>query len=268
MQQQQNITFLTFGAPIQKYQPVLYRICNEANQSHFFSRIIGISDVQLQVDKQFWDSHGTFIHENPRGFGYWIWKPYIIMQCMKEINYHDILIYADAGCTINPHAEKRFKEYIAMLNEMDDTCGIITFQMEGLPENKYTKSTLLDYMNVSTQDRESGQCQATILLMKKNTHTMNIITQWYSIACQYHLLKDDDEIIDNIQHRHDQSILSILNKQHKSCIIKDETYFQPFGSSTSLLVPFWATRSHFYTNVDQSKQPQQTRIGSRLEFLG
>lgn len=48
-----------------------------------------------------------FIHEfndiwqKPRGAGYWIWKFYIIKQQLINISNNDILIYIDAGCTIN-----------------------------------------------------------------------------------------------------------------------------------------------------------------------
>lgn len=234
------ITFITFGAPMQKYQPMVNRICNEAKQSCLFDLVFGFTDQHL--DEHFWNTHGAFIAENPTGFGYWIWKPYVILQSMKETKYNDVIIYADAGCTINARAEKRFSEYISILQSMDDSCGIITFQMEMLPEKKYTKSTLLDYMNVSREDRESGQCHSTILLMKKNEHTMNVLTKWYTIACQYHILKDNPVTENGVQHRHDQSILSILNKQHKSHIIKDETFFEIFGNKESLRVPFWATR--------------------------
>ena len=59
--------------------------------------------------------------------GYGIWRPYIIKQKLNEINENDILIYLDAGCSINQHGKKRFDEYIEMLNNNDKS--IISFQM-------------------------------------------------------------------------------------------------------------------------------------------
>ena len=32
-----------------------------------------------------------------RGGGYWVWKPYIILEALKSINYGEYLIYTDAG---------------------------------------------------------------------------------------------------------------------------------------------------------------------------
>ena len=42
--------------------------------------------------------------------------------------------------------------------------------------------------------------------------------------------------------RHDQSIFSVIRKLNNPIIIKDETYFKPFGNTESLKFPFWATR--------------------------
>ena len=44
-------------------------------------------------------------------------------------------------------------------------------------------------------------------------------------------------------HRHDQSILSVVRKILGSEVIpNDETYFKPFGNEESWKYPFWATR--------------------------
>ena len=42
--------------------------------------------------------------------------------------------------------------------------------------------------------------------------------------------------------RHDQSVFSIIRKKYNSIILKDETFFEPFGNIISLNYPFWATR--------------------------
>lgn len=48
-----------------------------------------------------------------RGFGYWVWKPYIILETMKKLNYGDILLYVDIGCHLvkNDKSMKRFNKY-------------------------------------------------------------------------------------------------------------------------------------------------------------
>jgi hypothetical protein len=47
---------------------------------------------ELQQDSAFWQKHGDFILSNPRGYGYWIWKSYLIQQKLLEIPDGDILL--------------------------------------------------------------------------------------------------------------------------------------------------------------------------------
>ena len=46
-----------------------------------------------------------------RGFGYWYWKPCLILKILKELKDNDIVHYLDIGCHININNEK-FKSYI------------------------------------------------------------------------------------------------------------------------------------------------------------
>jgi len=46
-----------------------------------------------------------------RGSGYWIWKPYIILECLNKIKYGDILFYLDCGDDYNSNIYQFLKEY-------------------------------------------------------------------------------------------------------------------------------------------------------------
>ena len=52
-------------------------------------------------DKEFWKKNGDFIEKNKRGYGYWLWKSYIIKKTMDMMKDGDILLYLDSGCEIN-----------------------------------------------------------------------------------------------------------------------------------------------------------------------
>ena len=62
------------------------------------------------------------------------------------------------------------------------------------------------------------QYQAGVLFIKNNTTMQNFITEWYNIACNYHLLDDSPSLLPNhanfIDNRHDQSIFSLLLRKH------------------------------------------------------
>ena len=47
-------------------------------QMGVFHRVRVAEERMLRADKNFWPFHGEFISSNPRGFGYWVWKSYLI----------------------------------------------------------------------------------------------------------------------------------------------------------------------------------------------
>ena len=59
------------------------------------------------IDQYFINKHNNiFQNGNSRGYGYWIWKPYIILDFMDRIEYGDMVMYSDVGASfindINP----------------------------------------------------------------------------------------------------------------------------------------------------------------------
>ena len=183
---------------------------------------------------------------HPRGAGYWIWKNYIIKKKISEINDNDILIYLDAGCSINEKGKKRFNEYIDMLNSSDG--GIISFKLSHL-EKFYTTKEIFNYFNIDTNGDIANDYQLVggILIMKKTTKLKNKLDLVYKVYEDNHLLVTDyynkNQAPYFRENRHDQSIFSIIRKIHKSIELKDETYFGERGDIRNPVnYPFWALR--------------------------
>ena len=223
----QKIHFLSFGGPTVNYHNTLYRICLEANNFEIFDEITPITDYNLKKDKEFWTKNGQFIESNNRGYGYWLWKPYIINKRLQEIADNDILIYCDAGCELNKNGLHRINEYIDALNTNIDDYGVFSFRLRH-KENLYTKNKIFEYFNTEEKDKTIPQCMATIMIIRKNNHSLNIIKEWYEICSNnYHLINDERTNEDRcfIDNRHDQSIFSMLVKKYGSIKVYDETYF-------------------------------------------
>lgn len=96
-----KIFFLTFGGPTKNYHDAVERLCNQAKQMNIFDEIIGMTEKDLQNDEEFWFKHSDFINNNSKGYGYWLWKPYIIKKTLEKMNDEDILLYLDCGCELN-----------------------------------------------------------------------------------------------------------------------------------------------------------------------
>tara|TARA_B100001063_G_C16720314_1_gene533156 strand:+ start:727 stop:1443 length:717 start_codon:yes stop_codon:yes gene_type:complete len=234
------IHFITYAD--NKFKLAKERLYNEALNTKWFDTVTSYGPEDL--DDLFKKKFKNILNQG-RGGGYWIWKLYVIHKKLSEINSDDVLIYLDAGCSINIKGENRFREYIKMLEDRSE--GIISFQMTHLPEKLYTVKEIFEYFNVEINGEiaNSGQIMATINIMKKNSNSLHIVNTWlHALESNSSLFTDEYNknqkpyFRDN---RHDQSVFSVLRKLNNTILLKDETYF-PFGNKESLKYPFWATR--------------------------
>lgn len=223
-----------------KYENAKKRLYHEANSVGWFDTvtIYGPEDLSKEFQNKFKN-----VLNKPRGGGFWIWKSHIIQKKLEEINDNDILIYLDAGCVLNKEGNERFNEYIEILNTSEE--GIISFQLKHKEKN-WTTEEIFRYFGANDQIKESGQLVGTIRIMKKNSNLMKMIALEDKALHMSPLMftdhynkKQNPYFKDN---RHDQSIFSVIRKQHNPILIPDETYFKPFGSEVSLKYPFWAMR--------------------------
>ena len=234
------IHLITYGND--NFKNAKVRLCQEATNTGWFDTITsyGPDDLNNDFKEKFKD-----ILNKSRGGGYWIWKSHIIKQKLNEINDNDILIYLDAGCSINPKGKKRFYDYIEIINNSDE--GIISFQLDHI-EKFWTTTEIFNYFNIGLDHEiaNSGQIMATVRIMKKNKNLINMIDKEIKALYDNPLMFTDH--FNNKQHpgfidnRHEQSVFSIIRKLHNPILIEDETYFKSFGSEESLNYPIWATR--------------------------
>jgi len=142
----QRKKFITFGGPTSNFHYAVNRIFNEAQNIDFFDEFKCFTETNLKNDKMFWNKHGNFIENNKRGYGYWIWKSYLIKKSLETINDNDILIYCDAGCQINKNGIARLHEYVDMLNSNAENYGILSFQLQ-YEELLYTKNSIFEHFH-------------------------------------------------------------------------------------------------------------------------
>ena len=120
--------FITFGGPTESYHKRVEQLCDQVKSLNYFTDVIPHTEKNL--DQEFWKKHAKFMNQQKnqiRGFGYWLWKPYIIMKRLAELNDGDFLVYTDVGCVFNPDGLPRLREYESMLDSND--FGLISFQL-------------------------------------------------------------------------------------------------------------------------------------------
>ena len=233
--------FLTFGDA--KYSRSVNRICHEACESNFFDVVIGLNHQNLS---QTFVNKFSHVMNRVRGGGYWIWKPYIIQQQLAKMNENDFLVYCDAGCTVNKKGQQKFLQLVDKVNS--SSYGIIGYDLMVHPEHKWTNERVFQHFKVAMDDdsiRKTSQIMASIIVLKKCFHTVMLIDKWCDTIDEDALLFTDEynketENSEFVDHRHDQSVFSVIRKQCGCILLPDDTFSRDW--STLHDVPFLTTR--------------------------
>ena len=148
-----------------------------------------------------------------RGAGYWIWKPWIILEEFKNSNDGDIIMYSDACMSMildpTPWFDVAKREDIMLLS-MD------CFKLE-----EYTKRDCFIMMDSDTDEIHNTGCIDAAMQLYKVTETNKLFLEEYLSWCLQSNCVDDSpselgpELPNYLgDHRHDQAILGLLAIKH------------------------------------------------------
>lgn len=206
------IYFITFGSH-DNYIEASKRLINQAKKINIFDTIKLYTVDDLKQDN-FWKLHHEFITNNSRGFGYWIWKPYLIKKTIDQMKNNDILLYLDSGCEIDIHEKEYLLECIDIvkrdyivgtlgLTNVEESCKMDLLLKLDMNYDKYLKTRM-------------HQAGANLILVCDKTQ--KLINEWFDLSSDYHLINDLPSINTNVkefkEHRHDQSIYCLLTKKY------------------------------------------------------
>jgi hypothetical protein len=209
--------FITFAGGREEIIAAGKRLISQVKGLNIFDKTILYTHIDLENDPIFWDKHSKFITNSnitgKRGYGSWIWKPYIIMKTMKLMKDGDVLLYLDAGCEVDYNKKDIWNNKIDIVKK-DLIVGSSIFTEKG-----WTKMDLIIYLNMlDGKYLNTPQRIASSILFLKCNKVFSLITEWYAIACKYNLIDDSPSIAENFSefqaHRHDQSIFSLLTKKY------------------------------------------------------
>jgi hypothetical protein len=168
-----------------------------------------------------------------RGAGYWLWKPYIILDTLANAQEGDIVIYNDSGA-----------EFIDDLQPLIDICesrgGLMFFQVHNQDitdggrhiNRKWIKRDCFVLMGADTEEYyNGGQVAGSPQLYVRNKKNIEFLKELLAYCEDPRILTDKPNVcgLDNLpgflDHRHDQSILSILAKKYDIEIFRDPSQF-------------------------------------------
>ena len=208
--------FLTYGTG--RFAGQRDRLAAEARASGVFGRVVAADAAS--IDAAYAARHAAILGA-PRGAGYWLWKPYMIHKLLMEAADGDVVMYVDAGSVLTGDPTP----LLALARKH----GFLGFRMPHMTQG-WTKGDVykaLD-MDVALFGRER-QLSGAVLFFKKCPRTLDLVRRWLALCERADLVTDAPSVAPNHadfqEHRHDQSILSLLLLKHGvPLVMEDVTY--------------------------------------------
>jgi hypothetical protein len=233
------------GSP---YSFAARRLAVQASSTGWFMNIHVLHpDCPHPAMHAFLEKHREFVDRNPRGYGYWRWKPFLLQSILASLPGGDHLYYIDAGCEISPFGAARFAALDMELAHRNILCFEVDF-----PELGWSKREAVDAILGGWNDAAMGsrQIQATWFGLRNIAPVRELVAEWAAWAAQGELITDS--LDRNNQHalfkghRHDQSLLSLVLKKHGIQPLPQEDCYERWlyvRESWVLLAPVHGLRS-------------------------
>jgi uncharacterized protein YndB with AHSA1/START domain len=211
-----------------------------------------------------------------RGGGYWLWKPFIIMETLKELAFGDLLVYADAGIEIIGEPAPLFQ---LCAEERDIVLFAGHYDDAGAPGPnvcaKWTKRDAFVCMDCDTpRYHQARMIDASFLIIKKTTRSIALVREWLLCCCQPHMLTDAPNICglanlpEFVGHRHDQSLLSILAEREGIELFRHPSQHGNHAKAEPYREPGEWTRAPYGAHGVYGNSPYPTLLGHHRGHLG
>lgn len=170
-----------------------------------------------------------YLLDQPRGAGYWLWKPYIILETLKQVNKNDWVVYSDVGKPFRRNDSNRAgnAKIGNVMNVSFDSLTNYSDQHNGFTPGiwiphygsakVWTKRDCFVGMSCDEPKyHNSGLVQAGYSCWSKSTASIAFLNQWIHWCKMKAIVSDQLNIYGKPNfnqfkdHRHDQSILTNL----------------------------------------------------------
>lgn len=147
------------------------------------------------------------ILDEPTGAGWWIWKPYFILEALKTANEGDFIIYCDCGDMFSPG----LKSYVESTVTEDDQCLLL---VGNNINGQYTKRDCFIKMGCDEEDYyDSNQLEVGFMVWKVCEESIKTVSEWLELCTDSQIINNDastlgDELSGFVAHRNDQSVLT------------------------------------------------------------
>lgn len=172
-----------------------------------------ISYRKGHLDPEFYEKNRAIL-DQPRGAGYWVWKPYVILKAMQMFPDNTVIVYADSGVVFR-------KSLLPLIEMLQDAPLVFVGNGKPVTCRTHLKMEARHVLQLTEQDPrlDAQNLWAFFMVIKNTPKTRAFIEEWLKMC----LIKDaitDEPYDKNIQdkqfngHLHDGPLLSLVAANH------------------------------------------------------
>lgn len=158
------------------------------------------------------------ILEQPRGAGYWAWKPYIILKTLKMYPDNAIVVYADSGVIFS-------KSMTPLFQMLEKTPLVFVGNGKSVPLRRHLKMEARHLLKIPDADPclNEQSVWAFFMVIKNTPQVRSFMEEWLKLCERKDLITDlpfDEKIQESgfEGHLHDQALLSVVAGSHPAGI--------------------------------------------------
>ncbi|HEX4849988.1 MAG TPA: hypothetical protein VFV08_04230 [Puia sp.] len=189
----------------------------------------GISDIYSydfeEIKPTSFFSENRELLNQARGLGFWLWKPYLVLQAFNNLNNNDVVIYSDSGIEIIDKPDP-------LVRICSEHAPVMLFGNSDLVNFTWTKRDCFVLMNADHREFwYSLQCDAAFALFRKTDLSIRFLQDWLTFGSDPRIISDipntcgKKNLFGFVEHRWDQSVLSILARQYNLPLFRMPTQF-------------------------------------------
>ena len=204
---------ITYIDPINVYEGQRKRLLDSLDGVN--AQVIHNYDREHLIQTDFYKQHKSIL-DQPRGAGYWLWKPFYVWYTLNQVDEGDTVINIDADHYVVD------KDIARMIHEKKDPRGVFITHLDYHKNRRWVKRDCFVYTGCDEEKYwdgfhvEAGKCAYT-----KNEFTMSFVKEWLDHASNENVITDLPNVcgMPNLpefqDHRHDQAILALMAIKHE-----------------------------------------------------
>lgn len=196
----------------------------------------------------------------PRGGGYYLWKPYVYRKAYDELGEGDYLIYTDSGSVY----VNKIQYLIDCMEHQKMSVMIFSLEKERIEKSNTKRDAFVLTGCDEAKYTDTPQSIGGYFVCKKAPEVEAFLDEVLQYAQDIRIISDKPNVMgfpnyaEFTDHRHDQSVISLMSKKHGLKRFRDPSQFGQVN--------------HYETEVEQrSTYPQivdshRLNAGSLLEI--